>query len=498
MDNSTTFSGIQPAPLWRHFGEITRIPRPSRREAKMVEYILSWAAARGYAVARDATGNVCVSVPASQGKEKAPVIVMQSHLDMVCERNADSPYDAEKGLIHAVREGEWIIADGTTLGADNGIGVATMLCVAESEDIPHGPLELLFTLDEETGLTGAKNLDPTIIRGRILINLDSEDDGVLCVGCAGGTDTRFLLTAPREPVPAGWKGLRVAVTSLQGGHSGVDIDKNRLNAIRAMTRILQDAAKKTPLLLGNICGGNKRNAIPRECSVALYCPASAEKDVRQSVERTREFLAEQYRGLDDGLKVSVHDPASELSEGAFPAEQTNKLLDLLRAIPTGVVAMSQDVRGLVETSSNLSVIGTSGEAVEIVCSSRSSVVGGMRDILDTLHALARLAGAKIEEQEGYPGWKPDMSSRVLALTTQAYRRLFESDPLVTAVHAGLECGLIGERIPGMDMLSFGPQITGAHAPGERVHIPSVAKFWSLLTAVLDDLSKLGSTTARLA
>jgi dipeptidase D len=221
----------------------------------------------------------------------------------------------------------------------------------------------------------------------------------------------------------------------------------------------------------------------------LYCPPDGEKALRQGVERTREFLATQYRGLDDGLKVSVEDHAPDPTEGAFSAEQTTRLLDLLRAIPTGVVAMSQDIRGLVETSSNLSVIGTSGEAVEIICASRSSVAGGMRDILETLHSLAHLAGATIEQQEGYPGWKPDMSSRVLALTTQAYRRLFRSDPLVTAVHAGLECGLIGERVPGIDMVSFGPQINGAHAPGERVNIPSVAKFWLLLAAVLDDLSK---------
>lgn len=488
MGHPTTFAGLQPAPLWRHFAEITRIPRPSRHEGKMVEYILSWAAARGFAIRRDAIGNLCVSVSASPGREKAPTVVMQSHLDMVCERNADSPYDAEKGLIHAVREGDWVIADGTTLGADNGIGVATMLCVAESEGIRHGPLELLFTLDEETGLTGAKNLDPAILRGRILINLDSEDDGLLCVGCAGGTDTRLLLRTLRAPVPPGWKRLRVDVTGLQGGHSGVDIDKNRLNAIRAMTRILQDATEKTPLMLSGIRGGNKRNAIPRECSVVLYCPASEEKEVRRSVEQSREFLAVQYSGLEDGLKATVEDAAPDGNESAFSAEQTNRLLDLLRAIPTGVVAMSQDIRGLVETSSNLSVIGTSAETVEIVCSSRSSVAGGMRDILDTLHALARLAGAEIEEQDDYPGWKPDMSSRVLALTTQAYRRLFGADPLVTAVHAGLECGLIGERIPGMDMVSFGPQITGAHAPGERVHVPSVSKFWSLLAAVLEDLS----------
>jgi dipeptidase D len=489
MHNATPFAALQPAPLWRHFEAITRIPRPSRHEEKMVAYVQAWAAGRGYAVARDATGNLCVAVPASPGREKAPAVVLQSHLDMVCERNADSPYDAEQGRIHAVREGDWIFADGTTLGADNGIGVAAMLSVAEAEEFPHGPLELLFTLDEETGLTGAKNLDPGLVRSRTLINLDSEDDGVLCVGCAGGTDTRFLVKAARTPIPAGWKGLRIDVTGLQGGHSGTDIDKNRLNAIRAMTRILQTVGKKMPLVLGDIRGGNKRNAIPRECNVIVCCPASAGHEIRQTVEQAREFIARQYRGLDDGLKVTVADHAGDAAPTAFSAEQTNRLLDLLRAIPTGVVAMSQDLRGLVETSSNLSVIGTNGDTIEIICSSRSSVVGGMRDILDTLHSLARLAGATLEEKDGYPGWKPIMSSRALAVTTQTYRNLFGSDPHVTAVHAGLECGIIGERIPGMDMVSFGPQINGPHAPGERVHVPSVAKFWELLGAVLNALSQ---------
>lgn len=503
MDNSVIFSDLQPSPLWRHFGKITQIPRPSGREEEMAQHILSWAEGRGHHVRRDVAGNLCVSVPASRGREEAPVVVLQSHLDMVCEKNEDSPYDAEKGLIKAVRGdidasgkfrvasgGEWIAAEGTTLGADNGIGVATMLYVGEAEDIQHGPLELLFTLDEEIAMTGAKHLDPSILTGRILINLDSEDDGVLCVGCAGGTDTQFLLTESRAPVPAEWKGLRIAVTELQGGHSGVDIDKNRLNAIRAMVRVLQDAAKNTPLLLSNVRGGNLPNAIPRECSVFLYCPAASERELRQTVERSREFLAAQYRGLDDDLKVSVVDQPKDYStEGAFSREYTNRLLDLLRALPTGVVAMSQDIRGLVETSSNLSAIRTTGDTVEIVCSSRSSVAGGMRDILGTLHALARLAGAKIEEQKDYPGWKPNMSSRVLALTTETYRKLFKADPLITAVHGGLECGLIGERVPGMDMVSFGPQITGAHAPGERVHIQSVAKFWSFLGTVLDDLSR---------
>jgi len=488
MDESSPFRGLEPVGLWRHFEAITRIPRPSRIEDQIAGYIRSWAAEHGYTTRSDAVGNLCVLVPASRGREAVAPVVLQSHLDMVCERNANSPYDAEQGRIHVVRLGEFLRAEGTTLGADNGIGVAAMLHVGEAEGIVRGPLELLFTVDEESGLTGAKGLDPTLVRGRTLLNLDSEDDGVLFVGCAGAADTQFLWKAPVQPIPAGWKGVTVAVSGLQGGHSGVDIHKNRLNAIRATVRLLQRARERLPLMLIDLNGGNKRNAIPRECQAKVVYPLGGEGALRQAVDQAVGALGTQYRGLEDGLQGTLAEHVPAPGATAFSPEATRELLDMLRALPTGPVAMSQDIPGLVETSTSLAVVRSRGASVEIACSTRSSTALALRDALDTLKAIGELAGATSEEQDGYPGWKPDLSSKVLGVTRRVYRKLFDGDAVVTAVHAGLECGLIGERIPDIDMVSFGPQIDGAHAPGERVNVVSVAKFWKLLLAVLEELA----------
>jgi dipeptidase D len=439
-------------------------------------------------VARDGFGNLCVSVPATAGREKAPTVVLQSHLDMVCERNADSPYDPEKGTIHVVRDGDWLRAEGTTLGADNGIGVATMLYVGDDTTLSHGPIELLFTLTEETGLTGAKNLDPAIVRGRALINLESEDDGIIFVGCAGGCDLRTLWKAPLTAVPSDWVAGNLAISGLKGGHSGADIEKNRLNAIHALARLLQEVGKKASFVLREVTGGNKRNAIPRECQATLFYPPADLQTIRESLKQTQEALAVQYRGLEDDLKVTFRERLAEVPRQAFSPEQTRHLLNVLRALPTGPLTMSQEIPGLVETSTNLAVIRTAGETVDIACSSRSSVASALRDTLDTLHAIAHLAGASAEESEYYPGWRPNMSSPVVALTKQVYQRIFGAAPVVTAIHAGLECGVIGERVAGMDMISFGPQITGVHAPGERVQVSSVQKFVTLLKGVLEALS----------
>jgi dipeptidase D len=485
--NADPFAGLQPASLWQHFAEITRIPRSSGQEAAMAEYITSWAAARGFPVERDAAGNLCVQVPARPGREDGPVVVIQGHMDMVCEKDSDSPYDAETGNIHVVRDGEWIGTEGTTLGADNGIGLAAGMAAAENPEVIHGPLELLMTVDEETGLTGAMQLDPALISGRIMLNLDSEEDGVLFVGCAGGCDTRIGLGLSRSPVPEDLVLFQVVVSGLLGGHSGLDIGKNRLNAIRALVRALRAASAKVRLRLGTLQGGSKRNAIPREARATVFLAPGDEAALREQVEAVRTTLAAQYRGLDDGLTLTV-EPDAGAERTAFGEEDSARVLDLLHAIPTGVVAMSQEIEGLVETSTNLGVVETDGETVTAVCCSRSSVAPALRDVLDGLGAVGRLASAGVEEHGGYPGWKPDLSSRVLAVTKQASAGIFGKEPEVTAIHAGLECGLIGERFPEMDMISFGPEIHGAHSPRERVHVPSVERFWRLLGQVLDDLS----------
>jgi dipeptidase D len=489
MSDASVFSGLEPSGLWKHFEAITKIPRPSGHEEKFAEYICSWAAAQGFKALRDKIGNVCVHAPGHAPFEKAPPIVLQSHLDMVCERNSGCPYDTSKGTMCVVRDGDWLVAEGTTLGADNGIGCASMMYVAELKDLARAPLDLLFTLDEERGLTGVKNLDPSILRGRVLLNLDSEEDDTLTVGCAGGCGTDMLWSDRRETAPAGWTRMELSVTGLKGGHSGMDISKNRLNAVRAAVRILQSAVAQVPLRLVSIDGGDKSNAIPRECRAVVCYPSAADKSFREAMERAAASMNAQYSGLDDGLKVGVSPTPAAGSAGPFTQEGTRRLLDLLSCIPSGVVAMDQAIPGLVETSSNLSSVHTNGDELKIVCSSRSSNPDALREVLDALQALARLGGAGVQTNEGYPGWKPNMSSRALAVTKQTYGRLFGQDPIVTAIHAGLECGLIGERIPGMDMISLGPLIQGVHAPGERVNVPSVGRFAKLLAEVLTDLSK---------
>lgn len=493
MSTDSVFSGIEPAGLWGHFEALTRIPRPSKREEAVADHVMRWAREKGWTPKRDATGNVCVPVPATPGCEKAPAVVLQSHLDMVCERDSDSPYDPDQGRIHAVREGDWIRSEGTTLGADNGIGVAAMMYAAESGRGPRGPLDLLFTIDEETGLTGAKGLDASMLRGRVLLNLDSEEDGILTVGCAGGCDTHLEWVGERHPaaklrsVPGGWTGLHVAVSGLQGGHSGVDINLGRLNAIKALVRMLEAVFPAAPLHLAAIRGGNKHNAIPREASADLLVPGDSIAAVRAAIEKARESLAVQYAGLDDGLRVAV-EPRGGAIDGAWTDRESRALLDLLHALPAGVLAMSQDIPGLVETSSNLAVVNTEDGRVSICCSSRSSVAGALRDVLDSIQSIGRLSGVEIQEGDGYPGWKPNPASPLLGVAKRVYQRMFGNEPQVAAIHAGLECGLIGERVPGMDMISLGPEIRGVHAPGERVQVPSVEKFCRYLDGILAELA----------
>lgn len=490
MNTNDVYAGLEPQGLWNHFAAINRIPRPSGREHEIATYVRSWARAEGFAVKQDATGNLCVWVPATASRENTATVVLQAHLDMVCERNSDSPYDPEKGNIHVVRNGDWIQAEGSTLGADNGIGVAALLHVGEAA-LPHGPLDLLFTVDEETGLTGASKLDPSIVRGRVLLNLDSEEDGVLCVGCAGGCDTTFRWTTQPQTTPAGLQTSRLSVSGLQGGHSGGDIDKNRLNAIKAMARLLDRSMAVVPLRIGSITGGNKRNAIPRECWATIICPRDQWDTTREALRKEENELRLQYQGLDDGLVIQV-EPIKDGVSHSWDETASRRLISLLCTIPSGVISMTPGMTGLVETSNNLSVITTTDEAIDIRCLSRSSSAPAIRDLLNTQRALARLAGTPFEEANCYPGWRPNLSSRVLAVTKETHRHLFGKEPAVTAVHGGLECGLIGDRIPGMDMVSFGPEIRGPHAPGERVQVSSVPKFWRLLSGVLDALSTQGS------
>lgn len=483
------FQGLEPAPLWQHFAAITTIARPSGQEQAMADHVLRWAQGRGLAARRDAVGNVVVTLPATAGREQAPTVVLQGHLDMVCERDSNSPNDPEAGRIAVVRDGDWLRAEGTTLGADNGVAIATMMALPDDPSLVHGPLELLMTIDEERGLTGAQNLDPQLLRGRILLNLDSEDDGVLFVGCAGGTDVVLTLDLPRITPPNSRVKLELAISGGRGGHSGIDIHKGRLNANKALARILGEARGVARFLLASFDGGNKRNAIPREARAVVFVPPMEEQALRDALARSFAALQEQYRGLEPEAALSIRPLERSNPEEGWGHEDALRVLDLINALPSGVVAMSQDIAGLVETSSNVGVVTTRGTRIEIANLSRTSNQPALADLIGAIGGAGRLAGATVEVVAGYPGWKPNMDSRALAAASRAFERLYGRKPEVTAIHAGLECGIIGERYPGMDMVSFGPTLVGVHAPGERIQISTVSRYWALLGAVLDDLSR---------
>jgi dipeptidase D len=477
---------LEPRLVWQHFDAIRQVPRPSKHEEKIRAHVRAWAEARGFSVKEDAAGNIVVKVPATPGHENAPTVVLQGHLDMVAEKNADVSFDFFNDPIQVRIVGDYVYATGTTLGADNGIGVAAAMAVAEDPEAVHGPLELLFTVDEETGLTGAMKLDPTLLSGRTLLNLDTEEDGAFYIGCAGGADAHAVFTVALEPLPPGHAALAVRVRGLRGGHSGVDIHENRGNALKFLARLLAAGRKVSPeLRIASIGGGSKHNAIPREADAVLTVPASQLEAVKQAIFEMAGVLREEFGEVDPGQKVEVEETTTA---EVFAAADGNRLLDALLACPHGVLAMSRAVPGLVETSNNLAVVTTEGNQVKVVTSSRSSVMPSLRATLQQVEACFRLAGAAVEVHDGYPGWKPNPNSQVLQLAKEVFRKEFGRDPEVKAIHAGLECGLIGEKFPGMDMLSLGPQIESPHSPDERVKISTVASFYRLLKAILREMA----------
>ncbi|BCW94056.1 MAG: aminoacyl-histidine dipeptidase [Thermoanaerobaculum sp.] len=475
-------ANLQPSLVWQHFEEILKVPRPSKHEERIREHVKRWAQSKGFAVREDAAGNLVVKVPATPGHESAPTVVLQGHLDMVAEKNSDVTFDFFKDAIQPRIVGDYVYATGTTLGADNGIGVAAAMAIAEDPEAVHGPLELLFTVDEETGLTGAAKLDPSLVTGKTLLNLDTEEDGAFYIGCAGGADAHSVFTVQWEPVPAGHVALAVRVRGLKGGHSGVDIHENRGNALKFLARVVAAARKASAeLRIAAVSGGSKHNAIPREADAVITLPAADAAKARQAMEEAAAVLKEEYGEIDPGQRVELGEAATSQ---VFSAGDSNRILDALLACPHGVLAMSRAVPGLVETSNNLAVVTTEGSQVKVVTSSRSSVMPSLRATLQQVEAVFKLAGAEVEVHDGYPGWKPNPNSPVLQLAKEVFQREFGREPEVKAIHAGLECGLIGEKFPGMDMLSLGPQIESPHSPDERVKIPTVANFYRLLKAIL--------------
>lgn len=475
-------STLEPRLLWEHFFELTRIPRPSKEENAVREHVLAWAAARALSADTDAEGNVVVRVPATTGRDAAPVVVLQAHLDMVCERDPASPFDPREGRIDVRVEDDWARADGTTLGADNGIGVAAALAAAVDADVEHGPLELLFTVSEEQGLDGAKALDPSLVSGRLLLNLDGTSDDALTIGCAGSDHTVLRVPLEAGPVPPEHVALNVSLSGAKGGHSGGDIAAGRVNAIKALGRVLAAAPAHR---LGSFDGGVSRNAIPRDARAVVVVATDSEGAFRVAAEHELAAVASQFASTDGPLQLSIH-PTDAVAVAS--ATTTRRVLDLVSAVPTGVVAMAPGLAGVVETSTSLSTAATAEGALALGSMTRSSNAAALDGVLAAMHSLARLGGAEIEARRSYPPWEPQLDSALLTTARATYERLFDTEATLTVVHGGLECAVLGQRLPGVEMVSIGPEIVGPHAPGEKVRISSTQRFYRLLTALLDDLS----------
>jgi dipeptidase D len=480
---STAIEGLKPELVWKYFAEISRIPRCSKNEAAMTKYVLGTAKKLGLQAKADKFGNVVVHKPASAGHQQVRSIALQGHLDMVCEKNKDKVHDFLKDPIELVRKGNAMMANGTTLGADNGVAVATNLAIMEDQSIEHGPLEFLFTVDEETGLTGAHNIAGDFLESRTLLNLDSEEEGAIYVGCAGGRDTIGSWQTHYAEMTASDMAVQVTVTGLKGGHSGLEINKGRGNAIKIMGRAIL-ALSAIGGRLSSINGGNKHNAIPRECEAVLMIPSKALESAEKSINELNSAIRAELATVEPDLVIKLNTAGTKKKGKALGKADHRKILQTILALPHGVIKMSAEIPELVETSTNVAVIRTTKNSVKIATSQRSSVASEIEEIAQTVACIFDLGGALVQTTDGYPGWKPNMDSPILGLAKSAYRSLYGKDPEVKAIHAGLECGVLGERIPGMDMLSFGPTLEGVHSPDEKIYIDTVEKFWNFLLEIL--------------
>lgn len=473
---------LRPAVVFHYFDEVCQVPRPSKKEEKIRAYLLDFAKKHNLEAKTDEAGNVLIKKAASAGMENLKTVILQSHIDMVCEKNKDTEHNFETDPIQTYIDGEWLRAKGTTLGADNGIGVATELAVLGSDDIKHGPIECLFTVDEETGLTGAFALKEGFMNGDILLNLDSEDDGELFIGCAGGANTTAIYPFPTEKAPQGWFFFRVSVKGLTGGHSGDDISKNRANANKLLNRFLVQTMQKYGMRLADIEGGNLHNAIPREAHALCAVPMEYKEAVRVDLNIFISEIENEYSATEPNLAMDLESEAPV--EYVMEQKAMERFLLSIYAVHHGVYAMSQDIPGLVETSSNLASIKVCDGTIKVVTSQRSSILSSRKDMSQMVSAAFILGGATVTTGEGYPGWKPNPSSEILKIAVESYKKLFGVEPKVKAIHAGLECGLFLQKYPSLDMVSFGPTLRGVHSPDERMLIPTVEKFWNHLLDIL--------------
>ena len=480
---------LKPALVWQTFDEITKVPRPSCHEEQIRAYLLDFAKKHNIDVRTDKVGNVVMSRPASKGCEDAPTVVLQAHMDMVAEKNSDVKHDFMKDPIETYVDGDWVKARGTTLGADNGIGMAAALAAMVDPDLKHGPLEALFTVNEEIGLEGAQNLGKDMITGTMLINLDSEDDGEIFVGCAGGIDTTAIFSYKRSLAPEAFTYFRVSVNGLLGGHSGGDIHLGRANANKLIARFIWDCSQKWPVEISHFDGGNLRNAIPREAWALFGVHSEHEEAVVRHLHKYAEEIKNEYKGIEPSMNLTIE--KANRPEFCIDSETSVALARALYSAPHGVFSMSHDIEGLVETSTNLAAVKMIDDnKIKVTTSQRSSVESRKVDIAGQVEAHFQLAGAEVSHSDGYPGWAPNMQSTIMRLSADAYEELFGVKPAIKAIHAGLECGLFLSKFPSLDMVSFGPTMTGVHSPDEQLNIPTVDKFWQHLCRVLEKVAAL--------
>ena len=477
---------LKPARVFEQFAKINEIPRPSKHEEQMIEYLKSFGESRGLETLVDETGNVIIRKPATPGYENKETIILQSHMDMVCEKLVDVDFDFNKDAIQTYIDGEWLCAKGTTLGADDGIGCAIELAILDSDDIEHGPLECVFTRDEETGLTGAEGMKPGFMKGDMLINLDSEDEGQIFVSCAGGRNTTATFHFEREAAPEGWFFVKASLKGLTGGHSGDDINKKRANALKVLARFLYQTQERYGLRLVSFNAGKLHNAIPRDGIIVFGVPFDKKEDVRVDWNVFTSLVEEEYHITEKNMQFDMESADAAL---VLPQDVSTKIVQALQAVDNGVFAMCQDeeISWLVETSNNVASVETKENEIKVVASQRSNVMSALDNQAATIKAVFQLAEAEVIQGEGYPAWKMNPNSKMTALAVESYKKLFGKAPKVLGIHAGLECGLFSEKYPNLDMVSFGPTLRGVHSPDERLLIPTVQMVWDHLLDILKNV-----------
>ena len=477
---------LKPACVFEQFAKINEIPRPSKHEERMIEYLQEFGKSHGLETETDATGNVIIRKPATKGHENAPTLILQSHMDMVCDKLVDVDFNFLTDSIQTYVDGEWLTAKGTTLGADDGIGCAIELAILDSDDIEHGPLECVFTRDEETSLTGAMGMQAGFMKGDMLINLDSEDEGQIFISCAGGKTTMAKFAFEREAAPEGMFFLTASVKGLKGGHSGDDINKKRANAIKILSRFLYKEQEKMDLRLAKFNSGKLHNAIPRDGSIVFAVPASEKETVRADWNVFTANVEEEFHVTDTAMEFNL---GSADAEPVLTKDASRRFILAMQAVDNGVFAMCQDeaLAYMVETSNNVASVQTSENEINVVASQRSNVMSNLENETNTVKAVFELAGAEVTMSDGYPAWKMNPNSKLTAVAVESYKKLFGKEPIVKGIHAGLECGLFSERYPNLDMVSFGPTLRDVHTPDERLHIPTVQMVWDHLLDIMKHL-----------